>query len=94
VSASSYPDGTPDWPAQRLIGNRSISHGRLRRPGGQRGVLLMDLAVGHPGRDAVEDDAHGNPRPAVPRLPVQDRRIGVDEIEQVLGHTAMVPHDS
>lgn len=54
----------------------------------------MDLAVGHPGRDAVEDDAHGNPRPAEPRLPVQDRRIGGDEIEQVLGHTAMVPHDS
>lgn len=53
----------------------------------------MDLAVGHPGRDAVEDDAHGNPCPAEPRLPVQDRRIGVDEIEQVLGHAAMVPHD-
>lgn len=54
----------------------------------------MDLVVGHPGRDAVEDDAYGNPRPAEPRLPVQDPRIGVDDIAQVLGHTAMVPRDS
>jgi hypothetical protein len=54
----------------------------------------MDLAVGHPCGNAVEYDAHRNPRPAEPRLPVQDRRIGVDKIQEVLGHTAMVPHDS
>lgn len=63
-----------------------ISQGGARRLRGQRRVLLVDLRVAHPGGEAVEDDAHGDPRAAEGRLSVHDRWVGVDQREEIPVH--------
>lgn len=58
---------------------RAVRDGGTCGLGRKRGKLLLDGGVGHARREAVEDDAHGHPCSSEPRLPMNDRRIGVDE---------------
>jgi hypothetical protein len=44
--------------------------------------MLANVSVGHPGPEAVEDDAHRASRPGEPRLPMHDRRIEVNEVNK------------
>jgi len=74
---------------KRPLGGSAYASAACAASAGSDGVLCVDLGVGHPSGEAVADDAHGHPRPAEPRLPMHDRWVGDDEVEQVVRIRAM-----
>jgi hypothetical protein len=54
----------------------------------------VDLGIRHPGRKAVEHHTDGDPRATEPRLPMEDRRVAVDEEEGSATMTRIIALES
>ena len=78
-------------PAPAGAGERAAGCATSYRLVRQRRVLRVDLLGCHPDRKAIEYDVDRDARASEAGLPVDDRRVGVDEVEKLIGHAPIIP---